>query len=117
MKCFPRYIRIKIFSLSRKLLIEYWKAISVQIPKYELQNENIKNTTFIVNRDDLLQLLPKNGVVAELGVGNGEFSEKILRVCNPTKLHLIDIWDTQRYDQLKRSSVEISLEKKLIMDK
>lgn len=47
----------------------------------------------IETRNDMLALLPKGMVIAELGVFTGQFSEIILSVCNPNELHLIDIWN------------------------
>jgi SAM-dependent methyltransferase len=43
-------------------------------------------------RDRLLGSLPKGGVVAEIGVWEGNFSTKILDLCAPKELHLIDPW-------------------------
>jgi len=44
------------------------------------------------NRLAMLDILPKGGVVAEIGVKNGDFSREILAHCRPTELHLIDPW-------------------------
>jgi SAM-dependent methyltransferase len=43
-------------------------------------------------RDRLLNSLPKDSVVAEIGVWEGNFSAKILELCSPRELHLIDPW-------------------------
>lgn len=43
-------------------------------------------------RGRLLKSLPKGGVVAEIGVWEGDFSQRILDICSPTELHLIDPW-------------------------
>lgn len=43
-------------------------------------------------RGRLLESLPKGGVVAEIGVWEGKFSERILELCQPRELHLIDPW-------------------------
>lgn len=43
-------------------------------------------------REDLLKVLPKGGHAAEIGVWEGEYSHRILDVCKPEKLHLIDPW-------------------------
>jgi hypothetical protein len=40
----------------------------------------------------LLERVPKRGVCAEIGVWKGDFSERILEVVRPTRLHLIDPW-------------------------
>ena len=57
------------------------------------------------NRKELLLTLPKNGIVAELGVDNGEFSQKIIENCSPQKLYLVDVWDTERYNETKALNV------------
>lgn len=43
-------------------------------------------------RGKLLEGLPKGGIVAEVGVWEGNFSERILEICEPKELHLIDPW-------------------------
>ena len=40
----------------------------------------------------LLDMLPKDSVGAEIGVWNGDFSDKLLEVVRPKQLHLIDPW-------------------------
>ena len=45
---------------------------------------------FAKPRDFLLKTLPHDSVGAEIGVWRGNFSEKIIRVVKPKKLHLID---------------------------
>lgn len=44
------------------------------------------------SRDFLLQCLPRNSIGLEIGVNNGDFSERILEIVSPKKLHLIDPW-------------------------
>jgi hypothetical protein len=43
-------------------------------------------------RREMLGALPKGGIVAEVGVYSGEWSQDILQICKPAKLHLIDLW-------------------------
>jgi Methyltransferase domain len=43
-------------------------------------------------RADLLELLPRGSVGAEIGVWRGDFSSRLLRVVRPARLHLIDPW-------------------------
>lgn len=56
-----------------------------------LSSINIKNAKLIENRIKQLQVLPKHGVVAEIGVFNGDYSKLILKYNKPSKLYLIDI--------------------------
>ena len=46
-------------------------------------------------RQELLHLMPKGGVCAELGVWKGDFSQRILDVTSPRELHLVDPWQFQ----------------------
>lgn len=43
-------------------------------------------------RSRLLARLPKGAKVAEIGVWEGGFSRRILEICEPAELHLIDPW-------------------------
>jgi hypothetical protein len=43
-------------------------------------------------REDVLKILPKGSVGAEIGVFKGEFTAHILRTVKPKELHLIDAW-------------------------
>lgn len=45
-----------------------------------------------ISRLDVLNFLP-SGVVAEVGVAKGVFSEIIIKINKPKKLYLIDVWD------------------------
>lgn len=67
------------------------------MPKGALREENLEGCTLLPTRGKLLERLDKGAVVAEIGVANGDFSEQILRITQPTKLLLIDAWHTDRY--------------------
>lgn len=43
-------------------------------------------------RDFLLHLIPRGGVCGEIGVYDGVFSERILRIVRPKTLYLVDPW-------------------------
>ncbi len=45
-----------------------------------------------VVRERLLAQMPKGAKVAEIGVWEGGFSRRILEICQPAELHLIDPW-------------------------
>jgi len=52
-----------------------------------------ENKAFITNdRYDLLELVPKESIVLEIGVLKGDFSQGIIDAVNPKKLYLVDIW-------------------------
>ncbi len=71
----------------------------------ELNEKHIENTKLIANRARLLEHFPKNAVVAEIGVAEGKYSEKILSVTEPKELHLIDIWDSGRFGEKAMQAV------------
>jgi hypothetical protein len=43
-------------------------------------------------RNDLLVQLPKDGICAEVGVKQGDFSQRIIDICEPALLFLVDPW-------------------------
>jgi hypothetical protein len=43
-------------------------------------------------RGDLLNLLPKGSIGAEIGVWRGDFSSRLLQDARPARLHLVDPW-------------------------
>lgn len=58
-----------------------------------------------IDRARLLSFLPADGVVAEIGVAEGDFSARILREGRARELHLIDPWEHQdRADYLPDSN-------------
>ena len=69
------------------------------LPYVLLQDIHIANTKVVANRNALLSQLPKGGVVAEVGVNEGDFSRRILTYAQPSKLHLIDVWSSDRYHE------------------
>lgn len=72
--------------------------------------EHTRNCRVLPNRTLLLDHMPKQGVVAEIGVAEGEFSSEIMMHCDPRKLHLIDAWDSDRFkpglDRVKKQFSE-----------
>ncbi|OUI86028.1 class I SAM-dependent methyltransferase [Acetobacter tropicalis] len=60
---------------------------AVPLPEFLLRNARI-----VPNRDDILPLLPRNAVIAEVGVMTGDFSKKILDVCQPSKFYALDLF-------------------------
>jgi predicted O-methyltransferase YrrM len=56
-----------------------------------LPKDLIADCRMCADRVDLIDRLPKDGVVAELGTYKGEFAKLILARATPQRLHLIDI--------------------------
>jgi glycosyltransferase involved in cell wall biosynthesis len=65
-------------------------------PKVRLAEKHMRNCTLLLDRARLLAELPHGGVVAELGVDHGDFSARILESTRPTRLHLVDMWGSER---------------------
>lgn len=66
-------------------------------PKCYLSAEHLRGARLLPSRQALLDVLPGRGVVAEIGVGFGDFSADILARCRPRRLHLVDAWTGERY--------------------
>jgi hypothetical protein len=54
-------------------------------------------------RTFLLKMLPTGSVGAEIGVHRGDFSERILSIVKPVKLHLIDPWKYESSEAYKNA--------------
>jgi hypothetical protein len=68
-----------------------------QIRKVPLTQKHVQNCELLLNRSVMLGKFKNGGVVAEIGVDKGDFSEQILKLTEPSRLHLIDVWDSGRY--------------------
>lgn len=100
--------------------LEERRAIKRASAQVILQPQHVEGGTLLPTRERLLELLPKEGVVAEIGVAFGDFTEEILRRSAPSRLHLIDAWGSERYreglrlieekfaDRIAHGGVEIS---------
>jgi len=55
-----------------------------------LPQEALKNAEIYNSRNTLLEDLPKNKVIAEVGTQYGAWAKKILKTCDPAELHLFD---------------------------
>jgi len=102
----PKSLKRKFTHLVKSQVRENNRNESSRIPKYTLKKENLQNAKLLLDRQELLELLPKNAKVAELGVDEGGFSERIVTTCTPAELHLVDFWGSDRYNQNKRKAVE-----------
>ncbi len=71
-----------------------------------------KKTVLLVftSREKFLHLLPKGGVVAEIGTFRGDFSQAILDNAEPECLHLIDPWDYQEKENYQVDESNVSKE-------
>ena len=67
------------------------------VPRVRLSERHIARCTLLLDRRALLERLPTGAEVAELGVDRGGFSRQILDVTAPARLHLVDVWASERY--------------------
>ena len=75
-----------------KRLVRAARALaSPQPASLSLPSELVNGCRMCATREDLLDHLPKGGIVAELGTETGRFAREILNRAAPERLHLIDI--------------------------
>lgn len=70
------------------------KAVDEQLcsTAEELDPDLLEGAELLPNRLSLIERMPKNAVVAEVGVSTGDYSAKLLQFSQPAKLYLIDLW-------------------------
>lgn len=70
-----------------------------------IHDKQLENCKVVSSREKILEVLPKNGICAELGVEHGIFSNKILDINKPKKLVLVDIM-LQKHLQVEHDVIE-----------
>ena len=101
----PKYLK-KIIRKAYRAYDLRKRALQEQhFPKKSFSHAHIKNIRVITNRFCLLTYLPKQAVIAEVGVAQGDFATQILDTCQPEKLFLIDTWSTPRYSKEMKEEV------------
>ncbi len=92
----PRSVKTRIYRMHHELFVaeqaKTRRAIHESIPESELGSIYIANLQIVMNRNELFQRMPCNGIVAELGAGQGHVSNRILAITRPRKLYLLDSW-------------------------
>lgn len=71
------------------------RFINSQLQERGIQKQSdefVEQQQLIEKRLDFLRMMPQGGVVAEIGVHKGFFTNCILQQNQPDKLHLIDPW-------------------------
>tara|TARA_R110002124_G_scaffold119874_4_gene277665 strand:- start:2487 stop:3137 length:651 start_codon:yes stop_codon:yes gene_type:complete len=59
-------------------------------PAPDLPAAKLVGCEVLASRESLFEKLPKGGLVAKIGIGQGDFVPEILNLCQPEKLHLFD---------------------------
>lgn len=67
-----------------------------------LQEKHLKNAQLVSDRFHILNKLPKNGVVLEVGVLAGDWSMQIIKQNAPKRLALVDTFYSEDYNTPKR---------------
>ncbi len=91
--------------LTRRFDAAARQRTEASIPKVLLTQENVAACRVLLNRAELLRALPHHAVCAEIGVDEGVFTEQILRIAEPSQLHLVDSWGSKRYNSTKYQQV------------
>ncbi len=87
----------KLFQMINSPLVARRQRLLSAMPRVELTSQHTINGRLLATRFAMLDLMPKNATVAEIGVADGDFSAEILKRCNPKTLFLIDLWSSDRY--------------------
>ena len=87
----------KIISEYESAMREHRRKMISEYPYHSIKRIHVENAKLLPTRYDMLDEMPKNAIVCEIGVAEGDFSEQILRRCTPQKLHLVDAWESSRY--------------------
>ncbi len=79
------------------------RRIKNEMPRVTLDRRHTTGCDLLPDRNTLLDLMPKHGVAAEIGVAFGDFTGEIMSRAQPARLVLVDAWATERYrDGLSR---------------
>ncbi|MES0826341.1 class I SAM-dependent methyltransferase [Ruegeria sp. SCP11] len=81
--------------VARRVAARKAKKDGMEITDLDLRHT--ENCKLLPNREMLLNMMPKDAVVAEVGSAFGDFSNEILQRCAPKQLHLVDSWASERY--------------------
>jgi len=82
--------------------VHEWK----RIPHPDLEERHVANARLVATRGQMIGLLPRDAVAAEIGVSRGKFTAEIVAANRPRKLHLVDVWASERYTDELRQRVE-----------
>jgi hypothetical protein len=79
--------------------------LKVPQPAPKIPQTLIDNCKLVSDRFDLLNYLPKNAVVAEVGALTGHYSSFILERTTPKELHLLDLDFSKLQSSVQQNSV------------
>lgn len=105
----------KIFYIFREIFISY-SELNKRITPLHLDQELLTECSFCENRRTMIDFLPKNAIVAELGTEKGIFAQQIIKRASPIELHLCDVNFTSFNDQNIKSSFAVTKHEKRTVD-
>jgi hypothetical protein len=77
--------------------IDLRRSMRKRAPETTLRDDHTRYCRVVPDRFALLDHLPTEGVAAEVGVAAGDYTSAILERNRPRMLHLVDLWDSERY--------------------
>ena len=106
-KLLPKSIKRQIYWTVSMPVKKYEEKNAIELeamlPKISLEEKHMRNLKVLTDKATFLNVLPKGAIGAEIGVAQGNYTEKILSVTQPQKLHLIDAWTQKQYAGLRES--------------
>ena len=116
----PKTIREQIYQANVRQFheaeIERLSSIEESLPKADLSAVFIANLRILPGRNAFLNVMPKQSIVADIGVGRenfNDFSSRILLVARPKILHLIDKWEEKSPDTESNKIIEHKLREEI----
>lgn len=92
-----RHVKRHVYKLLGAASAEDRRALKRGTPQVVVEDIHTRNCRVVPTRELMLERLPRGGVVAEIGVALGDFTREIMARSVPKKLHLIDLWGSERY--------------------
>ena len=88
---------MKPFSLTDGWGPQFVKRGKAFLPIPSLEPHHMRHAKLVPSREALLELLPKGGIIGEIGTAEGYFAKKMHDVIRPVELHLFDV-TFERFD-------------------
>jgi SAM-dependent methyltransferase len=89
-----------------RLVYRFARSFQPVVPSKYLPDDLVRDCRFCSSRLAMLDFLPRNGCVAELGTYKGDFAREILARNTPKELHLVDV-DYSLFDRALLADVRV----------
>jgi len=84
------YRPVKLRLYEEMMRVEHVKTMVSKMRSPDLPPELLKNCKVSPDRIQVLSALPKEGVIAEIGVAYGDFSKSLINILKPQKFYALD---------------------------